>query len=78
MKPIIRKEASLEFHSKIVQSAFETLEKNSDKYFPFQSCINCKNFSEPDEKCLKYNMRPPVRVLVFGCNDYEDVGDIPF
>lgn len=77
-KPVIRKEASLEFHYKIVQSAFEALEKNSDKYFPFQSCLNCKLFNEKQEICSKYNQRPPARVIVFGCNDYEDTSDIPF
>lgn len=77
-KPVIRKEASVEYRYKLVQAAYETLEKNSDKYFPFQSCINCKNFSEPDELCLLYEQRPPVRVLVFGCPSYDDIGDIPF
>ena len=76
--PVIRKEASLEFHSKIVQSAFEALEKNAIKYFPFQSCLNCKNFNEPDELCILYKMRPPAKIIVFGCPSYDDIGDIPF
>ena len=76
--PVIRKEASLEYHYKLVQAAYEAIEKNADKYFPFQSCLNCKAFSEEKELCLKYNQRPPVRVIVFGCNSYEDISDIPF
>lgn len=78
MIPHIRKEASVEFHYKLIQAAFETLEKNADKYFPFQSCINCKNFNEPDEICILYSKRPPAKVIVFGCSSYDDIGDIPF
>ena len=77
-KPKIRKEASLEFHHNIVQTVFKTLEQNSDKYFPFQSCINCEHFDEPNEICKKYNVRPPLRILLFACEMYEDNQDIPF
>lgn len=78
MTPQIRKEASLEFHNMLVQAAFTTLEKNADKYFPFQSCINCKNFNEPDELCILFKARPPAKVIVFGCSSYDDIGDVPF
>ena len=67
IKPKLRQEGLIELYSAIVNGTF-----------PFQSCINCKNFNEPDELCILYKMKPPVRVLVFGCDSYEDVGDIPF
>lgn len=30
------------------------------------------------ETCTKYEMRPPARVIAFGCKDYEDEDSIPF
>ena len=37
----------------------------------FQTCITCQHFSEDVEKCSKFeNVRPPARVLAFGCSFY--------
>ncbi len=50
-----------------------------------KSCLNCDNwYSAPPYKdkklpintCGKYNMHPPVEVIVFGCPDWK--GLIPF
>lgn len=39
-------------------------------------CITCDTFNEKEEICTKYNMKPPARVIAFGCPEY--VNDIPF
>jgi len=41
-----------------------------------QSCLNCYHFNEKDEICGKYQMRPPARVIVTSCPEWED--EIPF
>lgn len=44
-----------------------------------KSCLSCKHFAEQKgEVCLKFNQRPPARVLVLSCQHYEDDNDIPF
>lgn len=35
-------------------------------------------FKYAPETCTKYNMRPPARVIAFGCPAYEDEDSIPF
>lgn len=42
------------------------------------SCINCVSFNEPIEICNKWNIRPPARVIAFGCPDYFDAEEVPF
>lgn len=76
-KPILRKEASIDFHYSLIQAAYRAIEKPT--IFPFQSCINCEFFTENTSYCRKYNSRPPPRVIVFSCGEgYEDNQDIPF
>lgn len=43
-----------------------------------RTCVHCLHFDERDEACTFYNpvMRPPARVIAFGCPAFED--DIPF
>lgn len=44
----------------------------------FRSCLSCTKFSEIKELCGKFDLRPPARVIAFGCPHYEDNDDIPF
>ena len=37
-----------------------------------RSCLVCKNFNEEKELCKLYNQRPPVRIIVNGCEKFED------
>lgn len=61
-----------------VNKAIEDVILNADyKDIPFQTCIMCKKFNE-NEVCVKYNVRPPARIIVFGCQFFDDAGDIPF
>lgn len=40
------------------------------------NCLNCKHFSEAAETCaLSQGMRPPARVIVFGCPAYKNTTD---
>lgn len=53
-----------------------------------QTCITCICFREharndanekhPAEWCMKYNERPPARIIAYGCNSYANDEDIPF
>jgi hypothetical protein len=40
------------------------------------SCINCIEWIKKEEMCGKYNVRPPVEIIVYGCESW-DMG-IPF
>ena len=42
-------------------------------------CASCQ-FAKRDGpfQCDKYNMVPPMSVIMVGCPDYADVDDIPF
>jgi len=66
MKPKFRKEAEVNLRELF----------NKDTY-PFQSCINCLNFTK-QELCKLVNERPPAQVIVFGCPQYFDIQEIPY
>jgi len=70
--------------AKAIKEAFTSNE------FPFQNCITCTHFSEKGypanangpaseaETCRLYKMRPPARVIAYGCPSYVDFDIIPF
>lgn len=35
-------------------------------------CINCNNWGENSEICNKANLKPPARVIAFGCEMFEE------
>jgi len=41
-----------------------------------KSCVTCDNFDQAGEKCKLNNLRPPARIIAFGCECFQD--DIPF
>lgn len=44
-----------------------------------KSCLTCDHFNEPEEVCKKYKMKPPARVIAFGCESYfSSDEEIPF
>lgn len=57
----------------IVTSAMER-----DHNYLYQSCINCENFVEKTEQCILAKARPPVRILVYGCEKWTDRDIIPY
>ncbi len=48
-----------------------------EKDFPFQSCINCREFQE-NEICKLYGVRPPAKIIVIGCKEWTNINDIPY
>lgn len=79
-KPTIRKEASLELHYRAVEAMFNVIENSPAGSYPFVNCLTCSHFdnAEDADMCKLYNMKPPARVVVYGCPSYEDGCDIPF
>lgn len=70
MKPKTRHEAAATIQLAITNALERT--------HLYQSCINCENFVEQKELCLLANKRPPVRILVFGCEAWVERDSIPF
>lgn len=36
----------------------------------WNTCINCGNFNKAEEKCNKFNAKPPAEIIVVGCDEY--------
>lgn len=49
-----------------------------EKHYPYRNCLNCQHFVEVDENCKRWGMKPPARVICYGCSDHEDIETIPF
>lgn len=45
-------------------------------YNSTKTCIRCCHFDEQAEHCLKFKQRPPARIIVLGCGEFEE--EIPF
>lgn len=75
-EPRLRKEAAIDLQCAITGAVWGQF--NRTDIYPFQSCINCKHFTEATELCKLANMRPPARVICYGCPQYEDKQEIPF
>lgn len=41
-----------------------------------RSCMTCDHLDEPTEMCKLYQMRPPARVIAYGCQSWTD--GLPF
>lgn len=80
-KLIPRRLGKIEIAAKLSQLIENTIKDVTPHNMLFQSCIVCEHFGE-NEICAKYNVRPPARIIVFGCQNYEESShiddDIPF
>jgi hypothetical protein len=80
-KLIPRRLGKIELAAKLSQLIENTIKDVSPSNMLFQSCIVCEHFGE-NEICSRYNVRPPARIIVFGCQHYEESshidGDVPF
>lgn len=54
----------------------QEMHKKMVKNFLLSSCINCINWDNKPEECVKFKQRPPAEVIVLGCAEWEQ--DIPF
>jgi hypothetical protein len=81
VKMIPRRLGKYEIESKISKAVYDTIAQVTPHNMLFQSCIVCEHFGE-NEVCSRYNVRPPARIIVFGCQHYEESShiddDIPF
>jgi hypothetical protein len=53
------------------------IEKKGPQVGMFRTCLTCMFFVENTEQCAKQRMRPPARVIAYGCGMYEN-DDVPF
>lgn len=42
----------------------------------FVTCANCEAWDRDNDQCGQYKMRPPVDVIIIGCDQWEQ--EIPF
>lgn len=79
LKP--RRLGEIEIRVKLAQLLTDVIKDVTPNNMLFQSCIVCEHFGE-NEICKAYNVRPPARIIVFGCKNFEESsnidGDIPF
>lgn len=61
---------------KTLDEAKRMVQNDQINSFCWLSCINCAKFSPHTEQCLKFNEKPPAKVIVHGCQYWEM--DIPF
>ena len=81
VKLIPRRLGEIEIRAKLAKLLVEVIKDVTPNNMLFQSCIVCEHFGD-NEICAKYNVRPPARIIVFGCKNYEESShiddDIPF
>jgi hypothetical protein len=39
----------------------------------FQTCLNCCDWNDTTEMCIKFNARPPAKIIVSGCEHHTDI-----
>lgn len=70
-----------ELQGKLFASVMEVLKEVTPKNMMFESCLVCEHFQE-NEICKMFNVRPPARIIVFGCEKFKESNnpddDIPF
>jgi len=46
----------------------------------YRTCLNCREWEEGNETCKRFNARPPAPVIVYSCEQWEELADweVPF
>jgi len=39
----------------------------------FRNCTGCMHWNAESETCKKFNVRPPAKVIVKGCEEYDEI-----
>ena len=73
-KAVLRTHAKYDLQSAVIGAVANVLENEP----VYRSCMNCFRFNEHVELCNLCNMRPPARIIAYGCPKWEDIEDIPF
>ncbi len=76
IKPSLRYETILELKASMNNALTRALE--NEHHYPYRNCLSCSHFTEAKELCNYWQAKPPVRVLVYGCEKHNDISDIPF
>lgn len=70
-----------ELQGKLFAAVMDVLKEVTPKNMMFQSCLVCEHFQE-NEICKMFNVRPPARIIVFGCEKFKESSnpdfDVPF
>ncbi len=79
----LRLAGKYELQSKLAQLVQDTIKEVTPKNMLFQSCIVCEHFeTDGSERCKMFNVRPPARIIVFGCSKFQESDgpdcDVPF
>lgn len=70
-----------QFSHDLRASVYNAVEVVIEESFVYTSCMNCINFREhQSETCGLTNplIRPPARIIAYGCPQWEDKDEIPF
>ena len=77
----LRLAGKYELQSKLAALVQDTIKEVTPANMLFQSCIVCTHFGE-NEICKMFNMRPPAKIIVFGCVKFQESDspdmDVPF
>lgn len=82
VKLIPRRLGKFELSSRLTNLVASVIADVTPSNMLFQSCIVCEHFNSETEICAQFNIRPPARIIVFGCVKFEEGShfddDIPF
>lgn len=78
IKPTLRKDILTQFYDTWRSIVWNSFEENAEINYPFRNCLNCEHFTEEKEICRLFNVRPPAKVICYGCERHCDLGNIPF
>jgi hypothetical protein len=52
---------------------------HDEKFDKFRkNCCNCANFNNQLESCITYKVRPPAKIIAYGCDSFIHIDEIPF
>jgi len=73
--PLVREAAINKFRDEMRRTLNDVLANE----IVASTCLSCIHFREQQgEVCGLYKMRPPARVIAFGCPEYTDNLEVPF
>ncbi len=75
LKPKLRPDARHDIRARV----YNSVEIEMEKINIYRNCMNCINFREyQGEVCGLVMKRPPAKIIVNSCEQWEDKDEIPF